>query len=98
MVVVRGRPHPDGPVVAGVDESTAIDRGAGPVVVRYAPAMHVWVANVCPADVRTPEQDAVARSVLEEQLPPWRGKFHEVPVDNRMTHEGIALVLASTTS
>jgi nucleotide-binding universal stress UspA family protein len=107
VVVVRGRPRPDGPVVAGVDDSPAADqvldaaftaavaRTESLVVVRsYAPAMQLWVASVRAADVATPEQDAAARALVEEQLAPWRGKFPEVPVEIRLTHDAIAPVLA----
>ncbi|MCU7724897.1 universal stress protein [Actinoplanes sp. KI2] len=106
VVVVRGTPRPDGPVVAGVDRSPAADqvldaaftaaaaRGAGLVVVRsYAPAMQVWVASIRPAEVATPEQDAAARTLVEEQLAPWRGKFPDVPVEIRLTRDAIAPVL-----
>jgi len=111
VVVVRGRARPDGPVVAGVDDSPAADqvlddafvaaaaREARLVVVRsYAPAMQLWVASVRPADIATPEQDAAARAVVEEQLAPWRGKFPEVPVEIRLTHDAIAPVLAGATA
>ena len=65
------------------------------VVVRsYAPAKQLWVASVRPADIATPAQDAAARALVEEQLAPWRGKFPEVSVEIRLTHDAIAPVLA----
>jgi nucleotide-binding universal stress UspA family protein len=111
VVVVRGRPRPDGVVVAGIDDSPAADqvldaafaaaaaRTAGLVVVRsYAPAVQVWVASVRSADIATTEPDATARAVVEEQLAPWRDKFPEVPVEIRLTRDAIVPVLVGATA
>jgi nucleotide-binding universal stress UspA family protein len=111
VAIVRGAPKTDGPIVAGVDDSPTADHvldaafaaaaahSASLIVVRsYAPAMQMWVASVRPADIATPEQDAAARAVVEEQLTPWRDKFPEVPIEIRLTHEAIAPTLARATS
>jgi nucleotide-binding universal stress UspA family protein len=111
VAVVRGRPHADGPVVAGVDDSAAADhvletafeaaaaRLASLVVVRsFEPAIQLWVASVSPAEIATPEQDAAERGRVEEQLASWRGKFPEVPVEIVLTHDGIAGALVDASS
>jgi nucleotide-binding universal stress UspA family protein len=111
VAIVRGAPRASGPIVAGVDDSPAADhvldaafgaaatRRASLIVVRsYAPSIQLWVASVRPADIATPEQDAAARAVVEEQLVPWRGKFPGVPVEIRLTRQAIAPALAGATS
>jgi nucleotide-binding universal stress UspA family protein len=106
VVIVRGAPRTDGPIIAGVDDSPEADqvleaaftaasaRGTALIVVRSsAPAMQLWVASVRPADIATPEQDAAARAVAD-RLAPWRGKFPEVPVEVRLIPDAIAPALA----
>jgi len=74
-------------VVVGVDDfavadlllETAFDqasaRGGALTVVRaFLPALPLWLGTVRAADVETPDQDAVERARLEEQLAPWRAK------------------------
>ncbi|GID32328.1 universal stress protein [Paractinoplanes brasiliensis] len=112
VVIVRGRAGPDGPVVAGVDDSPAAEhvlgvafeaaaaRGAALTVVRsYLPVIPLWLANVRPADVDTPSEDAAERAALDELLAPWAAKFPRVGVEVVVTHESAAaaLVAASAT-
>jgi nucleotide-binding universal stress UspA family protein len=111
VVVVRGKADPSGPVVAGLDETpaaeqvleTAIEsaaaRGAALTVVRaFLPVIPLWLANVQPADVDTPSEDAVQRAAVNELLEPWIEKYPHVPVNVVLTHDGAAaaLVHAST--
>jgi nucleotide-binding universal stress UspA family protein len=106
VVVVRGRTDADGPVVAGVDESPAAElvlesafaaaagRGCPLVVLRsYLPAIPLWLADVRPADVDTPEQDATECADLEARLEPWRGKYPQVPVEVVLTRDSPAAAL-----
>jgi nucleotide-binding universal stress UspA family protein len=106
VVVVRGRTVLDGPVVAGVDDSTSADlvletafeaahRQTAPLVVvrAYLPAIPLWLANVRAAEVATPEQDENERAGLEEQLAPWRAKYPDVPVEVVLTHDSASAAL-----
>jgi nucleotide-binding universal stress UspA family protein len=106
VVVVRGRADADGPVVAGVDDSAAAElvlesafaaaagQGCPLKVLRsYLPAIPLWLADVRPADVDTPEQDAAERAALGEQLRPWREKYPHVPVEVVLTHDSAASAL-----
>ncbi len=107
VVVVRGRAVPDGPVVAGVDDSAtgeqvlaaafeaAADRGRPLTVVHsHLAPVPFWVTDVPPATaIAYPERDAADRDRLEERLSPWRGKYPRVPVEIALTHDGAACVL-----
>lgn len=104
VVVVRGRGEAaEGPVVVGVDDSSAADlvleaafeqasgRGCGLAVVRsFLPVLPLWLSNVRAADVETPDQDAAERARLEKQLAPWREKYPETSVDVVVTHDSTA--------
>jgi nucleotide-binding universal stress UspA family protein len=106
VVVVRGRGE-TGPVAVGVDDSPAADqvleaaftaaagRGAGLAVIRtYLPPTPLWLAgDMVPAEVQTPDQDAIERERLDQQLAPWRGKYPEVPVETMISHDSAAAVL-----
>jgi nucleotide-binding universal stress UspA family protein len=109
VVVVRGRGDvADGPIAAGVDDSPAADnvletafaaaasrRCALAVIRAYLPPAPLWLASDVPAtDIDTPEQDAVERERLDEQLAPWREKYPEVPVTAMLSHDSAAAVLA----
>jgi nucleotide-binding universal stress UspA family protein len=107
VVVVRGRGDAtDGPVAVGVDDSPAAEhvleiafdeaagRGCGLLVVRsYLPVLPLWLADVRPAEVETPEADAEERARLEEQVAPWRAKYPQVAVEVLLTHESAASAL-----
>ncbi|NMO57252.1 universal stress protein [Actinoplanes sp. TBRC 11911] len=106
VVVVRGRPAADGPVVVGTDDSPAADlvletafeaadRQAAPLLVvrSYLPVIPLWLANVRPSDVPTAQQDENERTSLDEQLAPWRAKFPNVPVEVVLTHVSAAAAL-----
>ncbi|AGL16960.1 universal stress protein [Actinoplanes sp. N902-109] len=107
MVVVRGRDDvADGPVVAGVDDSpmagtvlaeafaTAARTGCPLTVVRaYLPVIPLWLADVAPASVDTPDQDAEERAQLDRQLAPWRTRYPDVPLTTEVTHRSAAAAL-----
>jgi nucleotide-binding universal stress UspA family protein len=109
VVVVRGRGDvTEGPVVAGVDDSTsaedvletAFDEAGGrgcrlDVVRSFLPPVPLLLAKAPDADVATAEVDAEERARLEEQLAPWREKYPDVPVKVVLTHVGIVSVLVS---
>jgi nucleotide-binding universal stress UspA family protein len=103
VLVVRGREDPDGPVVAGLDDSPAADqvletafdaatahRSALSIVRSYLPPIPLWLENVRASEVETPEQDAAELARVEEQLAPWRAKYPDVAVEILVTHEGAA--------
>jgi len=112
VVVVRGRVDvADGPVAVGVDDSpsaelvlqTAFEAAAGRgcalrVVRSYLPVIPLWLANVRPSDVDTPEADAEELARLEEQLAPWRDKYDDVPVEIVLTHESAAAALVDAST
>lgn len=106
VLVIRGRDDLDGPVVAGVDDSPSADHvleaafeaaathGTALSVVRsYLPPIPLWLENVRPSDVETPEQDDAELARVEEQLAPWRAKFPDVAVEILLTHDGAASAL-----
>jgi nucleotide-binding universal stress UspA family protein len=104
VVVVRGRAAPDGPVVAGVDDTPAGDQvlagafeAAGsldrPLTVMHSdrPVVPQWLDEMPIAAVIThPEQDTADRLRLEQRLATWRERYPGVPVDAVLTHEGAA--------
>ena len=104
VVVVRGcGDDAEGPVVVGVDDSPVADlvleaafdqasaRGGTLTVVRaFLPALPLWLGTVRAADVETPDQDAVERARLEEQLAPWRAKYPGMRVEVVLTHDSVA--------
>jgi nucleotide-binding universal stress UspA family protein len=106
VVVVRGRPDPDGPVVVGVDGSAdsevalamafdeATVRGSGVL------AVHAYArADLVLGDVPIPIEDAGDRldeelAVLREQIAPWREKYPDVAVESVAIAGRPAAVLA----
>jgi nucleotide-binding universal stress UspA family protein len=106
VVVVRGDSDA-GVVAVGVDDSpaaehaleaaftAATERGCAVVVIHtYLPPTPLWLASdVSAVDVETPEQDAIERERLDNQLIPWRGKFPDVPVESIISHDSAAAVL-----
>jgi nucleotide-binding universal stress UspA family protein len=114
VVVVRGRAAPDGPIVAGVDDTpvgtdvlAAAFEAAGAlgrpltVVHSYLPPVPLWSGYVPPAAVIIgPEQDTAERTRLAQRLAPWRERFPGVPVRTVLTHDSAAarLVDASRTA
>ncbi|SNY59521.1 universal stress protein [Paractinoplanes atraurantiacus] len=107
VVVVRGHATaPSGPIAAGVDDSPAADlvletafttaagQGCPLTIVRaYLPVIPLWLSDVAPPTVDTPQQDAAETERLEEQLAPWRAKYPGVPVKTVVTHESAAFAL-----
>jgi nucleotide-binding universal stress UspA family protein len=106
VLVIRGRENLDGPVLAGVDDSPAADHvletafeaatahETGLSIVRsYLPAIPLWLDNVRPSEVETPEQDTAELARLEEQLAPWRAKYPGVAVETVLTHDAAASAL-----
>jgi len=108
VVVVRGRPVPDGPVVAGVSDAPAGDQVLAaafeaaadrdrPLIVVHSHLAPVpfWLTDIPPAAAVTyPEQDAAERERLEQRLAPWRGKYPGVAVEAVLTHDSAASWLA----
>ncbi|GAA2565113.1 universal stress protein [Winogradskya consettensis] len=107
VVVVRGPAEAvDGPIAVGVDDSPAADmvletaftaaneHGCSLNLVRtYLPVIPLWLSDVAPPTVDTPEQDAAERQRFEEQVAPWRAKFPDVPVETVVTHESASFAL-----
>jgi len=107
VVVVRGHSaEGDGPVVVGIDDSPASEavlarafaeadeREAAVVVVHsYLPVIPLWVADLRPESVDTPEQDAAEGTGLDERLAPWREKYPVVPVETVLNHRSAAATL-----
>ncbi|MBM2616361.1 universal stress protein [Actinoplanes sp. LDG1-06] len=111
VVVVRGRANPSGPVVAGLDESPAAERVLAAafecaaaretsltVVRAYLPVIPLWLANVRPAEVDTPAEDATQRTAVDDLLGPWTEKFPQVPVRVVVTHDSAAAALVSASA
>jgi nucleotide-binding universal stress UspA family protein len=106
VVVVRGDSDA-GVVAVGVDDSPAAEqaldagftaaaaRGCPVVLIHtYLPPTPLWLASdVSAVEVETPEQDAVERERLANQLIPWREKFPDVPVETVISHDSAAAVL-----
>jgi nucleotide-binding universal stress UspA family protein len=108
VVVVRGRLNVDrGPVIAGVDDSPAVQvvletafeaaatRGADLTLIRtYLPPVPLWMYGAMPAtEVATPEFDADERERLEELVAPWIAKYPAVRVETLLSHDSAAAVL-----
>jgi nucleotide-binding universal stress UspA family protein len=107
VVVVRGRGDvTDGPIAVGVDDGdttdhvlqtafqAASDRDAALTVVRaYLPVIPLWLGDVPPAAISTPEQDTAEHTRVEDLLVPWRQKFPQVPVEVMVSHDSAAAVL-----
>ena len=83
VVVVRGRPDPDGPVAAGVDDSPNADAvlaaafsaaaasDGGLIILRsFAPAIPGRLSDARRADLPSPEEKAAELARVEEQLQP----------------------------
>jgi nucleotide-binding universal stress UspA family protein len=75
--------------------TAAAARGTGLAVIRtYVPPTPLWLASTVPAtDIETPDQDAIERRELDNQLAPWREKFPEVPVETMLSHDSAAAAL-----
>jgi nucleotide-binding universal stress UspA family protein len=108
VLVIRGHEDLDGPAVAGIDDSpaadnvleTAFDTAAAHetallVVRSYLPPTPLWLENVRPSDVETPEQDATELARVEEQLAPWHAKYPNVAMEILLTHDAAASALVS---
>ncbi|MBM2620627.1 universal stress protein [Actinoplanes sp. LDG1-06] len=111
VVVVRGHAATaGGPIAVGMDDSPSADlvmdtaftaateQNCPLTIVRsYLPVIPLWLSDVAPPTVDTPEQDAAERERLEEQLAPWTAKYPDVPITTVVTHEsaGFALERAS---
>lgn len=107
VVVVRGRTAPDGPIVAGVDDSpagdqvvaaafrTAADHDRPFTVIHSHPAaVPYWLADIPPAAAFIhSERDAAEREQFEQRLAPWRDKHPGVPVEAVLTHDSAASAL-----
>jgi nucleotide-binding universal stress UspA family protein len=88
VAVVRGRPHPGGPVVAGVDEAPDAIQILDTAFAE-ASARQTRLVVAGPATALTPEQ---------ERLEPWRRLFPRVPVEVVPTGANIAAVLAGASA
>jgi nucleotide-binding universal stress UspA family protein len=112
--VVRGRAAPDGPIIAGIDDTdagtqvlaatfetaAALDR---PLIVVHShlPPVPLWLTDVPPAAVITnPELDSAERTRLDQRLAPWQEEHPDVPADAVLTQESAAswLVRSSRTA
>ncbi|MEV4642352.1 universal stress protein [Actinoplanes sp. NPDC049548] len=85
VVVVRGRADADdGPVLVGVDDSTA----AGPVIGRAFEEAALRRAPLLAITARDTAGESVARaalgSELDDQLDPWREKYPEVRAEREI--------------
>jgi nucleotide-binding universal stress UspA family protein len=109
VVVVRDAVAAAGPIAAGVDDSpyaehvlraafeAAAERSCPLVVIRsFRPEMPIWLANLLPSH-RTAAEDAAERTLLTEQVDPWRTKYPHVEVETVLTYDSPAgaLVAAS---
>lgn len=106
-VVVRGRGDvTNGPIAVGVDDSeaaeqvlgTAFDaaaaRGCTLTVVRtFLPPIPLWIGDIPPVLVATPEADAEEQARLDALLAPWKQKYTQVPVETIVSHNSAAAVL-----
>lgn len=105
VVVVRGRGDAaQGSVVVGVDDSdmadlvleTAFEQAAGRscalTVVRVTPSPP-WPGRLSAGDASMSNQDATEMVRLQEELAPWRSKYHDVPVGVVLTRGSPAGVL-----
>jgi nucleotide-binding universal stress UspA family protein len=112
VVIVRGRGDvTDGPIAVGVDDTDASDhvlhtafeaaaeRDAPLAVVRtYLPPIPLWLGDVPPTTVSTPEADAAEHTRVEDLLAPWRQKFPQVPVEVMVSHDSAAAVLVGVSA
>ncbi|MEU8820542.1 universal stress protein [Actinoplanes sp. NPDC048796] len=107
VVVVRGHgTTAGGPIAVGVDDSptadlvletaftAATEHDCPLTIVRaYLPVIPLWLSDVAPPTVDTPEQDAAENERLDEQLAPWRAKYPDVLFTTVVTHESAAFAL-----
>ncbi|AGL16921.1 universal stress protein [Actinoplanes sp. N902-109] len=108
VVVVRGAADPQGPVVAGVDDSaaaeavlsTAFDAAAArdcPLIVVRSCTTPVpqWLAGAIFVSERSrPAWAAAERDRLDRLVTPWQAKYPGVRVEPLITHDSAAAVLA----
>lgn len=106
VVVVRGEPHPDGPVVVGVDGSEAslqalrfaVDqatgRGVGLRVLRaWSPPAPRWR----PPAFDPREIVAAERALLDDEVAPWRDKHPELTITVEAVGDSPGRVLVDAT-
>ncbi|MGC9665413.1 universal stress protein [Planosporangium sp. 12N6] len=109
VVVVRGRTDDDtGPVVVGVDGSTAADvalatafeeaarRGSALVAVQaFTVPLPPWTMGPPPIVCDPAQIAADLRAVLVGQLASWRDKYPDVPVEYAVSHSSAAAALVN---
>jgi nucleotide-binding universal stress UspA family protein len=106
VVVVRGREKPDGPVVAGIDDSAGAEhilaaafdqasrRGGGLIVLHsYAPAVPHWLAEIRRPDLPAASELEAQQARMTRLLSPWRDSYPDVPVETVLTHDTAAAAL-----
>ena len=112
LVVVRGRPDiAGGPIVVGVDGSSASDyaigvafeeaiaRHAGVVAVHvYSPARPSWGMDVPPYIEDPVQRRDDEQRYLADNIAPWRDKYPDVPVESVVLDGHVAGVMVGLSS
>ncbi|WJK39679.1 universal stress protein [Solwaraspora sp. WMMA2056] len=106
VVVVRGEPYPDGPVVVGVDGSEAsllalrfaVDHAAGSgvglrVLRAWSPPAQRWR----PPAFDPREIVAAERALLDDEVAPWREKYPELTITVEAVGDSPGRVLVDAT-
>ncbi|MBT3152233.1 universal stress protein [Streptomyces sp. CHD11] len=105
VLVVRGEPRPDGPIVLGVDGSAAGEKAVefafGEAALRKAPlvALHTWTTwnapMPAPQDASTPYANPAGalageeERLLSEALAGFRERYPDVAVEHRTRRGGV---------
>jgi len=107
VVVVRGRPDPDGPVVVGVDGSAGDGDALGAAMaeadVRHAPVIAIFAhprldPTVVPKGPPYVQDDVDRREIFGSVLQPWRERFPAVKVDLTLVEGAAATALIDATA
>jgi nucleotide-binding universal stress UspA family protein len=106
VVVVHGQDAPAGPVVVGLDGSTASEQALGYAFEAAARAgtalwaVHAWDdigmlhSPIAPAEaVPADKIEAAAQRMLAEQLASWQQKYPDIIVERQVIHERPAAAL-----
>jgi nucleotide-binding universal stress UspA family protein len=95
--VVRGPAPPDGPVLAGIDDSPAADQVlAAAFEMADRRDSPLTIVRAHPAGFTSPARAAADRESLENQIAPWRTKHADVPVEMAFTRSAASELLAAT--